>query len=204
MKTYLIIKRILDLFISIFAFLLLFPIFIIVYIILFFMNNGKVFFFQERPGKDEKIFKIIKFKTMNDKKNKQGEFLPFEERVTKIGLFIRNYSLDEIPQLLNVIKGDMSIVGPRPLLTQYLPLYNQEQKKRHNVKPGITGWAQVKGRNSILWKQKFAYDIWYVNNISFVLDFKILLLTIKRIIIPEGINSSNGLNMPTFTGGDEE
>lgn len=204
MKTYLIIKRILDLFISIFAFLLLFPIFIIVYIILFFMNNGKVFFFQERPGKDEKIFKIIKFKTMNDKKNKQGEFLPFEERVTKIGLFIRNYSLDEIPQLLNVIKGDMSIVGPRPLLTQYLPLYNQEQKRRHNVKPGITGWAQVKGRNSILWKQKFAYDIWYVNNISFVLDFKILLLTIKRIIIPEGINSSNGLNMPTFTGGDEE
>ena len=141
---------------------------------------------------------------MNDKKDQDGKFLPFEERVTKIGLFIRNYSLDEIPQLLNVIKGDMSIVGPRPLLTQYLPLYNQEQKKRHHVKPGITGWAQVKGRNSISWKQKFAYDIWYINNISLILDIKILLLTIKRIVVPEGINSSNGLNMPTFTGGDEE
>lgn len=141
---------------------------------------------------------------MNDKKDEHGEFLPFEQRVTKIGLFIRNYSLDEIPQLLNVIKGDMSIVGPRPLLKQYLPLYNQEQKKRHHVKPGITGWAQVKGRNSISWKQKFIYDVWYINNISFTLDVKILLLTIKRIIIPEGINSSNGLNMPTFTGGNEE
>jgi len=204
MKSYSIIKRILDLFISIFAFLILFPVFITVYIILYILNGGKAFFFQERPGKDEKIFKIIKFKTMNDKKDQDGKFLPFEERVTKIGLFIRNYSLDEIPQLLNVIKGDMSIVGPRPLLTQYLPLYNQEQKKRHHVKPGITGWAQVKGRNSISWKQKFAYDIWYINNISLILDIKILLLTIKRIVVPEGINSSNGLNMPTFTGGDEE
>jgi len=204
MKSYSIIKRILDLFISIFAFLILFPVFITVYIILYILNGGKAFFFQERPGKDEKIFKIIKFKTMNDKKDQDGEFLPFEERVTKIGLFIRKYSLDEIPQLLNVIKGDMSIVGPRPLLAQYLPLYNQEQKKRHHVKPGITGWAQVKGRNSISWKQKFAYDIWYVNNISFLLDVKILLLTIKRIVVPEGINSANGLNMPTFTGGDAE
>ena len=204
MKSYSIIKRILDLFISIFAFLILFPVFITIYIILYTLNGGKAFFFQERPGKDEKIFKIIKFKTMNDKKDQDGEFLPFEERVTKIGLFIRKYSLDEIPQLLNVIKGDMSIVGPRPLLAQYLPLYNQEQKKRHHVKPGITGWAQVKGRNSIAWKQKFAYDIWYINNISLILDIKILLLTIKRIVVPEGVNSSNGLNMPTFTGGDEE
>lgn len=204
MKTYLITKRALDLFISIFAFLILFPLFITVYIILYILNNGKAFFFQERPGKDEKIFKIIKFKTMNDKKDLDGEFLPFEERVTKIGLFIRNYSLDEIPQLLNVIKGDMSIVGPRPLLREYLSLYNQAQKKRHHLKPGITGWAQVKGRNSISWKQKFAYDVWYVNNISFLLDFKILLLTIKRIVVPEGINSSNGLNMPNFTGGDED
>ena len=204
MKLYLIIKRFLDLFISIFTFIVLFPIFIIVYIILIILNGGKAFFFQERPGKDEKVFKIIKFKTMNDKKDKHGAFLPFEERVTKIGVFVRNYSLDEIPQLLNVIKGDMSIVGPRPLLTQYLPLYSNEQKKRHLVKPGITGWAQVKGRNSISWKQKFAFDVWYVNNISFVLDFKILLLTIKRIIVPEGINSENGLNMPTFTGGEDE
>ncbi|MEP5341509.1 MAG: sugar transferase [Algibacter sp.] len=204
MKTYLILKRILDLLISIFAFLMLFPLFIIVYIILYILNNRKALFFQERPGKDEKVFKIIKFKTMNDKKDAHGEFLPFEKRVTKIGLFIRNYSLDEIPQLLNVIKGDMSIVGPRPLLTQYLPLYNEEQKKRHNVKPGITGWAQIKGRNSISWKQKFSYDVWYVNNISLILDIKILLLTVKRLIIPQGINSANGLNMPTFTGGDEE
>ncbi len=204
MKLYIVIKRILDLFTSIFAFIILFPFFFTVYIILYILNGGKVFFFQERPGKNEKVFKIIKFKTMNDKKDEHGEFLPFEQRVTKIGLFIRNYSLDEIPQLLNVIKGDMSIVGPRPLLKQYLPLYNQEQKKRHHVKPGITGWAQVKGRNSISWKQKFIYDVWYINNISFTLDVKILLLTIKRIIIPEGINSSNGLNMPTFTGGNEE
>jgi lipopolysaccharide/colanic/teichoic acid biosynthesis glycosyltransferase len=204
MKPYLIIKRILDLLISIFAFLILFPVFITVFIILYILNDGKAFFFQERPGKNEKIFKIIKFKTMNDKKDENGVFLPFEERVTKVGLFVRNYSLDEIPQLLNVIKGDMSVVGPRPLLTQYLPLYNEEQKKRHNVKPGITGWAQVKGRNSISWKQKFAYDIWYVNNISLMLDIKILLLTIKRIIVPQGINSSNGLSMPTFTGGDDE
>ncbi|MEP1488277.1 MAG: sugar transferase [Algibacter sp.] len=204
MKTYLILKRILDLFISIFAFLILFPVFIVCFVILYFLNDGKSFFFQDRPGKDEKVFKIIKFKTMNDKKDEEGEFLPFEERVTKIGLFIRNYSLDEIPQLLNVIKGDMSIVGPRPLLTQYLPLYNEEQKKRHKVKPGITGWAQVKGRNSILWKQKFAYDVWYVNNMSLGLDIKILLLTVKRIIVPQGINSASGLNMPTFTGGDEE
>ena len=204
MKKYLIIKRFLDLFLSLFAFLILFPIFIIVYIILFILNDGKAFFYQERPGKGGKVFKIIKFKTMNDKKNEYGVYLPFEERVTQIGHFIRNYSLDEIPQLLNVIKGDMSIVGPRPLLTNYLPLYNQEQKKRHNVKPGITGWAQVKGRNSILWKQKFEYDVWYVNNISFALDIKIILLTIKRIIVPQGINSANGLNMPTFTGTDEE
>ncbi|WP_396601144.1 sugar transferase [Algibacter sp. R77976] len=204
MKNYLIIKRTLDLLISIVAFIIFSPVFIIIFIILFLLNDGKPFFFQERPGKDEKVFNIIKFKTMNDKKDNHGEFLPFEDRVTKIGHFIRKYSLDEIPQLLNVIKGDMSIIGPRPLLTQYLPLYNHEQKKRHNVKPGITGWAQVKGRNSILWKQKFAYDIYYINNISFGLDMKILLLTVKRVIIPEGINNKNGLNMPTFTGDNEE
>lgn len=201
---YQIIKQLFDFLTALIALLLLSPIFIVVWICLMILNNGKAFFFQERPGKNEKVFKIIKFKTMNDKKDENGEFLPFEERVTKVGSFIRNYSLDEIPQLLNVLKGDMSLVGPRPLLTQYLPLYTEEQKKRHNVKPGITGWAQVKGRNSISWKQKFEYDVWYINNVSFFLDFKILLLTAKRLIIPEGINSDSGLNMPTFTGGADE
>lgn len=141
---------------------------------------------------------------MNDKKDANGEFLPFDQRVTKIGNFIRKYSLDEIPQLINVLKGDMSLVGPRPLLTDYLPLYNEEQKKRHNVKPGITGWAQVKGRNSISWNQKFTYDVWYVENISFLLDLQIMLLTAKRLVVPQGINSSDGLNMTTFTGGADE
>lgn len=137
---------------------------------------------------------------MNDKKDTEGNLLPFEKRITKTGAFIRKYSLDEIPQLINVIKGDMSLVGPRPLLTEYLPLYNEDQKKRHNVKPGITGWAQVNGRNAISWKEKFSLDTWYVNNLSFSLDVKILLLTIKRVLKKEGVNSSDNLNMPLFKG----
>ncbi|MDN3667141.1 sugar transferase [Algibacter miyuki] len=201
---YKIIKRLIDLFVAFTALLLLAPIFIIVLILLLFLNEGKAFFYQQRPGKDEKVFKIIKFKTMNDKKDEHGEFLPFDKRVTKAGSFIRKYSLDEIPQLINVLKGDMSLVGPRPLLTDYLPLYNEEQKKRHNVKPGITGWAQVKGRNSISWNQKFKYDVWYVEHISLLLDIKILLLTAKRLVVPQGINSESGLNMTTFTGGADE
>ena len=140
---------------------------------------------------------------MNDKKDAQGNLLPYEDRITKVGTFIRKYSLDEIPQLINVIKGDMSLVGPRPLLIEYLPLYNTEQKKRHLVKPGITGWAQVNGRNTIAWEQKFALDTWYVNNLSFMLDVKIILLTIKRVIKKEGVNSSENLNMPLFTGINE-
>ncbi|MWW23662.1 sugar transferase [Algibacter lectus] len=201
---YFIIKRILDLIIALTALLLLAPIFFVVFVCLLIANQGKAFFYQQRPGKNEKVFKIIKFKTMNDKKDANGEFLPFDQRVTKIGNFIRKYSLDEIPQLINVLKGDMSLVGPRPLLTDYLPLYNEEQKKRHNVKPGITGWAQVKGRNSISWNQKFTYDVWYVENISFLLDLQIMLLTAKRLVVPQGINSSDGLNMTTFTGGADE
>jgi lipopolysaccharide/colanic/teichoic acid biosynthesis glycosyltransferase len=197
---YPIVKRFLDLIIAFTALILLSPIVIVVFISLLITNGGKAFFTQERPGKNEKIFDIIKFKTMNDKKDAQGEFLPFNKRVTKIGILIRKYSLDEIPQLINVLIGDMSIIGPRPLLPEYLPLYNAEQKKRHNVKPGITGWAQVKGRNSISWNQKFTYDVWYVENLSFFLDFKILLLTVKRIIFPQGINTSDGLNMTMFTG----
>ncbi|MDL5514491.1 sugar transferase [Arenibacter sp. M-2] len=193
-------KRLCDILISLMGLLILSPIFIVVMIILFFTNNGKSFFYQERPGKNGNIFKIIKFKTMNDKKDEHGEFLPFDKRVTKTGLFIRKYSLDEIPQLINVLKGDMSIVGPRPLLVQYLPLYNETQKIRHDVKPGITGWAQVNGRNAIDWEKKFELDVWYVQHLSFALDLKILVLTAKKVILKDGVNSSENLNMPPFTG----
>jgi len=193
-------KRFLDIIIAFVALIVLSPIFIVVFLCLLISNKGKALFTQKRPGKNEKIFKIIKFKTMNDKRDANGELLPFIKRVTKTGLIIRKYSLDEIPQLINVLKGDMSIVGPRPLLTEYLPLYNPEQKKRHHVKPGITGWAQVKGRNSISWNQKFKLDVWYVENMSFLLDFKILLLTVRRIIVPQGVNTNDGLNMTMFTG----
>lgn len=204
MNFYRLIKRFLDLLVSIMAFLILSPIFLFVLICLLYVNKGKPFFFQERPGKLGKLFKIIKFKTMADFKAGKNKDVHSLNRVTKIGSFLRKYSLDEIPQLVNVIKGDMSIVGPRPLLPNYLPLYNEEQKKRHNVRPGITGWAQVKGRNSISWEQKFSYDVWYVKNQSILLDFKILLLTVKRIIIPEGINSDNNMVMPEFTGSPKE
>lgn len=204
MKFYRGIKRGIDFIAAISAFLMLSPIFLIVSCCLLIVNKGKPFFFQIRPGKNEKLFKIIKFKTMRDLNPNAPKDIHNLNRVTKIGHFIRKYSLDEIPQLINVIKGDMSIVGPRPLLEHYLPLYNDHQKKRHNVRPGITGWAQVKGRNSISWEQKFDFDVWYVNNQSFILDVKIILLTIKRIIIPEGINSSAGMNMPEFTGTKNE
>ena len=193
-------KRVLDFCAALLGFIVLLPIFSIITIYLLFSNKGKPFFFQKRPGKKERIFFIIKFKSMNDKKDTEGNLLPFEKRITKTGAFIRKYSLDEIPQLINVIKGDMSLVGPRPLLTEYLPLYNEDQKKRHNVKPGITGWAQVNGRNAISWKEKFSLDTWYVNNLSFSLDVKILLLTIKRVLKKEGVNSSDNLNMPLFKG----
>lgn len=193
-------KRLLDLFLSLIGFLMLLPIFLVLTLYLFFSNNGKPFFFQKRPGKNERIFSIIKFKSMNDKKDKNGNLLPYEDRITKTGIFIRKYSLDEIPQLLNVIKGDMSLVGPRPLLIEYLPLYNNEQKKRHLVKPGITGWAQVNGRNAISWEQKFLLDTWYVKNISFIVDFKILALTVKKVIVKDGVNNADNLNMPAFTG----
>ncbi len=167
---------------------------------LFFVNKGKPFFFQKRPGKNEKIFSIIKFKTMNDKKDSNGNLLPFHERVTKVGSFVRKYSLDEIPQLLNVIIGDMSLIGPRPLLVQYLPLYNSTQKRRHDVRPGISGWAQVNGRNAISWEQKFEFDVYYVDHLSFLLDLKILWLTAKKVLVREGVNASETLNMEEFSG----
>lgn len=163
------------------------PIIILVAIILAFSNRGSPFFLQKRPGKNEKIFTIIKFKTMNDKKGSNGNLLPDSERLTPIGKFIRSNSLDELPQILNVLMGDMSFVGPRPLLPEYLPLYNEVQKLRHNVKPGITGWAQVNGRNAIGWQQKFEYDVWYVEHQSFWLDAKILFKTIEKVFKKDGI-----------------
>ena len=166
------IKPIFDLIISFTVFIILFPLFLIVVILLLIANNGKPFFFQQRPGLHGKIFKVIKFKTMNDKKDFDGNLLPDSKRLTAIGTFVRKTSLDEIPQLLNVIKGDMSLIGPRPLLVEYLPLYDEIQKRRHEVKPGITGWTQVNGRNAISWTQKFKYDVWYLENVSFWLDFK--------------------------------
>ena len=193
-------KRIFDFLAAFFGFLLLSPIFIIVTIGLFFANHGKPFFFQKRPGKDEKLFRIVKFKTMNDSKDADGNLLPDAERLTVIGSFVRKTSLDEIPQLLNVLKGDMSLIGPRPLLVQYLPLYNAVQKKRHDVRPGITGWAQVNGRNAISWDQKFAYDVWYVEHCSLLLDLKILLKTIQKVVQSEGINANQGVTMEPFRG----
>jgi lipopolysaccharide/colanic/teichoic acid biosynthesis glycosyltransferase len=176
------------------------PIVIIVTIGLFFVNQGKPFFFQTRPGKNQKLFNIIKFKTMNDKKNSEGKLLADRERLTKIGAFVRKTSLDEIPQLLNVIKGDMSLIGPRPLLVKYLPLYSEQQAKRHNVRPGITGWAQVNGRNAISWKQKFEYDVWYIDNLSLKLDLKIFILTLKKVIVREGITNGTNATTESFTG----
>jgi lipopolysaccharide/colanic/teichoic acid biosynthesis glycosyltransferase len=195
-------KRFLDFLAALVGLFLLIPIFIVVTIGLFFANNGKPFFFQTRPGKNEKLFRIVKFKTMNDKKDAAGNLLSDAERLTKIGALVRKTSLDEIPQLLNVLKGDMSLIGPRPLLVQYLPLYNAEQKQRHNVRPGITGWAQVNGRNAISWEQKFEYDIWYVKNSTFVLDVKILLLTLKKVFVSEGISQKGSVTVDYFKGNE--
>ncbi len=193
-------KRVIDLLVALIIFTVLSPVFIIVTILLAIANSGKPFFFQSRPGKKERIFKVIKFKTMNDRKDKNGELLPDAVRLTAIGKFIRKTSLDELPQLLNVIKGDMSLIGPRPLLIEYLPLYSEVQRHRHDAMPGITGWAQVNGRNAISWQQKFEYDVWYVNNISFALDFKIFFLTIRNIVKSEGINSETSATMEKFRG----
>ncbi|MCL2097285.1 MAG: sugar transferase [Bacteroidales bacterium] len=193
-------KRIIDFTLSLTGVIIISPIFVIITVILFFTNNGKPFFFQSRPTCNERIFRVMKFKTMNDKRDRNGTLLPDAKRMTKIGKFIRSTSLDEIPQLLNVIKGDMSLIGPRPLLMEYLPLYNAEQKRRHEVRPGVTGWAQVNGRNTISWKKKFEHDVWYVDNLSFGLDLKILFLTIKKVLIREGVNAETDITMEKFTG----
>jgi lipopolysaccharide/colanic/teichoic acid biosynthesis glycosyltransferase len=193
-------KRIIDFSCAVIGLLLLSPLFVIVTIGLYFANQGKPFFFQSRPGKNGKIFKIIKFKTMNDKKDIVGNLLSDGQRLTKIGKFVRKTSLDEIPQLLNVVKGDMSLIGPRPLLPEYLPLYDDIQKRRHEVKPGITGWAQINGRNTISWQRKFEYDVWYVENLNFLLDIKILFLTVKKVFKSEGINAKGSVTTEAFKG----
>ncbi|MDM1370042.1 sugar transferase [Myroides marinus] len=193
-------KRIFDFVAALIGLVLLSPIFIVVVIGLFFANQGKPFFFQVRPGKGGNMFKIVKFKTMNDKKDNEGNLLSDAERLTSIGAFVRKTSLDEIPQLINVLKGDMSLIGPRPLLPQYLELYNTEQKRRHEVKPGITGWAQVNGRNAISWKRKFELDVYYVDHISLALDIKIFFMTIKKVFVREGISQEGQATAEAFNG----
>ena len=194
------IKRAIDFLFAFSVLLVLSPLLLIVAIMLWINNKGSVFFIQQRPGKNEKLFNVIKFKTMNDRRDIHGNLLPDKVRLTGIGKFIRTTSMDELPQLINVLKGEMSLIGPRPLLPKYLPLYNEQQKKRHRVRPGITGWAQVNGRNTISWSKKFEYDIWYVNNYSFFVDFKIILLTLKKVVIREGITQQGSATISPFTG----
>ena len=194
-------KRFFDIVIASVGLIVLSPLFLILWIWLSIANKGAgAFFLQERPGKDEKIFKVIKFKTMNDRRDENGNLLPDSERLTTIGRWIRSLSLDEIPQLINVLKGDMSLIGPRPLLVQYLPLYDEVQRRRHEVRPGITGWAQVNGRNAISWQEKFEHDVWYVDHLSLSLDIKILLKTIEKVFKREGINSGTHVTMEPFNG----
>ena len=193
-------KRLFDFLVSLIAVVLLSPVFLVALVLLFIANQGQPFFFQRRPGRNEKIFLLVKFRTMNNKRDKEGNLLPDEKRLTPIGRFVRKTSLDELPQLINVLKGDMSLIGPRPLLVEYLSLYTEFQKRRHEVKPGITGWAQVNGRNAISWEKKFELDVWYVDHISFLLDLKVFWLTIKKVIKPEGISQQGHATMPYFKG----
>ena len=195
-----VVKPLADFFAALIGLVILSPFFILITILLFIANNGKPFFFQLRPGKNGVIFKIVKFKTMNDKKDTKEQLLPDGQRLTAVGSFVRKTSLDEIPQLINVLKGDMSLVGPRPLLTNYLHLYTDFQNRRHEVKPGITGWAQVNGRNAISWDKKFEYDVWYVDHISFILDLKILFKTMLKVIKSDGINAANAATIEPFNG----
>ena len=195
-----VIKRLIDFSAALIGLILISPLFLVLIIILSISNNGKPFFYQRRTGKNGKLFTILKLKTMTDKTDANGELLPAMERVTKTGDICRKYSLDEIPQLINILKGDMSLIGPRPLLPEYLEHYNKEQNRRHDVMPGITGWAQINGRNTISWEQKFEYDVYYVDNQSLSLDFKILWLTFYKVIKRSDINSSETLDMPMFTG----
>lgn len=195
------VKQLIDFIIVFCVLMVIWPILLVISIWLYFANKGAgIFFTQERPGKCGKIFRVIKFKTMTDERNEDGILLPDEKRLTKLGKFIRSTSIDELPQLINVLKGDMSLIGPRPLLPQYLPLYSEEQARRHEVRPGITGWAQVNGRNAISWTKKFELDVWYVDHCSFLLDMEILFMTIKKVFIREGISSTTSVTMEPFTG----
>lgn len=196
-------KRIFDFWISLIALICISPLLLVVTIWLHFANKGAgAFFTQERPGKDEKIFKVIKFKTMTDERDAEGNLLPDAERLTKVGKFVRSTSIDELPQLINVLKGDMALIGPRPLLVKYLPLYSKEQARRHEVRPGITGWAQCHGRNAISWTEKFKLDVWYVDHCTLWTDIKIILITIKKVLFKEDINQVGGqwATMDPFNG----
>ena len=193
-------KPLLDFFIAFLAIVVLSPLLLVVTLLLALANKGNPFFVQKRPGKFGEIFQIVKFRTMTNEKDEQGNLLPDEKRLTGIGKLVRKTSLDELPQLFNVFKGDMSLIGPRPLLPQYLALYNDRQQKRHLVKPGITGWAQVNGRNAISWNQKFEYDVWYVENLSPLLDLKILIKTVKKVLLSEDINTANMATTEPFNG----
>ena len=194
-------KRFFDLILAFFLLVLFSPFLLIIWIFLTVANKGAgALFFQERPGKDARIFKIVKFKTMTDECDAEGKLLPDAERLTKVGSFVRSMSIDELPQLWNVLKGNMSFIGPRPLLVQYLPLYSKEQALRHNVRPGITGWAQVNGRNAISWTKKFDFDVWYTNNCSLKTDLRVVVKTIKKVVFREDINSDNDATMEDFDG----
>lgn len=195
------IKRIIDFIIVFCVLLVIWPFLLVIIVLLLLFNEGAgAFFFQERPGKGGKIFRVIKFKTMTDECDADGQLLPDADRLTKVGRFVRSISIDELPQLINVLKGDMALIGPRPLLPQYLPLYSKEQARRHEVRPGITGWAQVNGRNAISWTKKFELDVWYVDHISFFLDLKIIFLTMRKVFMRDGINSENDATMEGFNG----
>lgn len=195
------VKRFLDFWMSLIVLIIISPLLLLVTIWLYYANKGAgVLFFQERPGKDGKIFRVIKFKTMTDERDADGNLLPDEVRLTNVGRFVRSTSIDELPQLINVLKGDMSLIGPRPLLVQYLPLYSKEQMRRHEVRPGISGWAQCHGRNQISWTEKFKLDVWYVDHLSFMTDLKVIMITIKKVLFREDINSDNDATMEDFDG----
>ena len=194
-------KRFFDFWISLIVLIIISPILLVVTIWLHFANKGAgAFFFQERPGKNAKIFKVIKFKTMTDERDSEGKLLPDEKRLTKVGKFVRSTSIDELPQLINVLNGDMALIGPRPLLVQYLPLYSKEQVRRHEVRPGISGWAQCHGRNAISWTEKFKLDVWYVDHVSLLTDLKVIFITIKNVLMRKDINSATAATMEAFDG----
>ncbi|MBQ6227566.1 MAG: sugar transferase [Prevotella sp.] len=197
-------KRVIDIVFALLVLIVFSPVLLVVWVWLHFANKGAgAFFYQDRPGKDGKIFKVVKFKTMTDERDAEGNLLPDTERLTKVGKMVRASSLDELPQLINVLRGEMSLLGPRPLLPEYLPLYSKEQMRRHEVRPGISGWAQCHGRNAITWTQKFEYDVWYVDHLSFLVDVKIVLITLKRVFAREGINQEGtpgGMTMEPFNG----